>query len=70
MIYKIALVKNTFLIFSSVLYFMPFETFKILCSILAAYISRINILVFSELKIKFKTLQISYENFFLFLPTH
>ena len=49
---------------------MAFETFKILCSILAAYISRINILVFSELKIKFKTLQISYENFFLFLPTH
>ena len=49
---------------------MVFETFKILCSILVAYSSRINILVISELKIKFKTPQASYENFFLFLPTH
>lgn len=46
---------------------MAFETFKILCSILAAYISRINILVFSELEIKFKLfkhlMKISFSSF-------
>lgn len=51
--------QKTFLNFSFVFNFMAFETFPQSMLYHAAYITRINVLVFFELKFKFKTPQAS-----------
>lgn len=70
LVYKIALAKNTFLIFSFVLPFITFAAFKFPCRILVYCIPRISVLVIFTLEIKFKTLQASSIKIYFFSFQH